>query len=99
GKSLAGALGGGGGGSGGGAPTPAVSGFFSRAGVPLGAPPPARCATAPLGRTAVILEGKRVIVSGVGPGLGGEVARIALRDGARVVIAARNAEKLATIAK
>ena len=47
----------------------------------------------------MILEGKRVIVSGVGPGLGGEVARIALRDGARVVIAARNAEKLATIAK
>lgn len=47
----------------------------------------------------MILAGKTVIVSGVGPGLGGEVARIALRDGAQVVIAARNAEKLASIAK
>jgi NAD(P)-dependent dehydrogenase (short-subunit alcohol dehydrogenase family) len=47
----------------------------------------------------VVLADKTVIVSGVGPGLGGEVARIAVRDGARVVIGARNAEKLAGIAK
>jgi NAD(P)-dependent dehydrogenase (short-subunit alcohol dehydrogenase family) len=47
----------------------------------------------------VILEGKTVIVSGVGPGLGGEVARTALRDGAKVVIAARGAAKLEAIAK
>ena len=42
----------------------------------------------------MILHGKTVIVSGVGPGLGGEVARLALRDEANVVIAARSAEKL-----
>jgi NAD(P)-dependent dehydrogenase (short-subunit alcohol dehydrogenase family) len=47
----------------------------------------------------VILQGKTVIVSGVGPGLGGEVARIALRDGANVVIGARNAAKLEAIAR
>jgi NAD(P)-dependent dehydrogenase (short-subunit alcohol dehydrogenase family) len=47
----------------------------------------------------MLLEGKRVIVSGVGPGLGGEVAKIAVRDGARVVIAARGAAKLDAIAK
>jgi NAD(P)-dependent dehydrogenase (short-subunit alcohol dehydrogenase family) len=48
---------------------------------------------------AVILQGKTVIVSGVGPGLGGAVARCAARDGANVVIAARNAQKLEAIAK
>ncbi len=47
----------------------------------------------------MILQGKTVIVSGVGPGLGGEVARCAVRDGANVVIAARNAGKLEGIAK
>jgi NAD(P)-dependent dehydrogenase (short-subunit alcohol dehydrogenase family) len=47
----------------------------------------------------LVLSGKTVIVSGVGPGLGGEVARIALRDGAQVVIAARGAAKLEAIAK
>ncbi len=46
----------------------------------------------------MILEGKTVVVSGVGPGLGGEVARIAVRDGARVVIGARNAERLQALA-
>jgi NAD(P)-dependent dehydrogenase (short-subunit alcohol dehydrogenase family) len=46
----------------------------------------------------MILEGKTVIVSGVGPGLGGEVARLAVRDGANVVVAARSAEKLAAAA-
>ncbi|HKJ25224.1 MAG TPA: SDR family oxidoreductase [Myxococcota bacterium] len=47
----------------------------------------------------MILEGKTVVVSGVGPGLGREVAACALRDGANVAIAARTQEKLATIAK
>jgi NAD(P)-dependent dehydrogenase (short-subunit alcohol dehydrogenase family) len=42
----------------------------------------------------VILEGKTVIVTGVGPGLGKEIARCALRDGANVVLAARTKEKL-----
>ena len=46
----------------------------------------------------MILEGKTVIVSGVGPGLGGEVARLALRDGANVVVAARSADKLTAAA-
>jgi len=47
----------------------------------------------------VILEGKTVVVSGVGPGLGREVAACALRDGARVAIAARTESKLADLAK
>ncbi len=47
----------------------------------------------------MILEDKTVLVSGVGPGLGGEVARIAHRDGARVVIGARSEERLQGIAK
>ncbi|HZO08846.1 MAG TPA: SDR family oxidoreductase [Myxococcota bacterium] len=47
----------------------------------------------------MILAGKTVIVSGVGPGLGGEVARCAVRDGANVVIGARNGPKLDAIAK
>ena len=47
----------------------------------------------------MILQGKTVIVSGVGPGLGGAIARCALRDGANVVVGARNAERLAAAAK
>jgi len=46
----------------------------------------------------VILEGKTVVVSGVGPGLGREIAVAAARDGASVVIGARteaNLEKAA----
>ena len=46
-----------------------------------------------------MLQDKTVVVSGVGPGLGGEIARIAVRDGARVVIGARGGDKLAGIAK
>lgn len=46
----------------------------------------------------MILDGKTVIVSGVGPGLGGEVARLAVRDGANVVVAARSADKLSAFA-
>jgi NAD(P)-dependent dehydrogenase (short-subunit alcohol dehydrogenase family) len=45
-----------------------------------------------------ILENKTVIVAGVGPGLGGEIARLALRDGANVVIAARTEDKLIALA-
>jgi NAD(P)-dependent dehydrogenase (short-subunit alcohol dehydrogenase family) len=42
----------------------------------------------------MILEGKTVLVTGVGTGLGREVAEIALRDGANLVIAARTASTL-----
>ena len=47
----------------------------------------------------MILEGKTVVVCGVGPGLGREVAAAALRDGARVVLAARSSAKLEAAAK
>ena len=46
----------------------------------------------------MILEGKTVVVSGVGPGLGREIAVAAARDGANVVLGARtqaNLEKAA----
>jgi NAD(P)-dependent dehydrogenase (short-subunit alcohol dehydrogenase family) len=46
----------------------------------------------------MILEGKTVVVTGVGPGLGGEMAKIVLRDGGNVVLAARTAAKLEAIA-
>jgi len=46
----------------------------------------------------LILEGKTIAVSGVGPGLGREIARIGLRDGANVVVGARNEERLGKIA-
>ena len=45
------------------------------------------------------LGGKVIIVVGAGPGLGHEVARLAARDGALVVLAARNADRLVTSAK
>jgi NAD(P)-dependent dehydrogenase (short-subunit alcohol dehydrogenase family) len=44
------------------------------------------------------LEGKTVLVAGVGPGLGREVAAAAIREGARVVAVARNQERLQGIA-
>jgi NAD(P)-dependent dehydrogenase (short-subunit alcohol dehydrogenase family) len=46
----------------------------------------------------VILEGKTVVITGVGPGLGAETARLALRDGANIVMAARKQERLAAFA-
>ncbi|MGH0034463.1 MAG: SDR family oxidoreductase [Myxococcota bacterium] len=46
----------------------------------------------------MILEDKVVVVSGVGPGLGREIAATALRDGARVVIGARTESKLEALA-
>jgi NAD(P)-dependent dehydrogenase (short-subunit alcohol dehydrogenase family) len=42
----------------------------------------------------MILEGRTVLVTGVRAGLGAEVARLALRDGANVVIAARTEKVL-----
>jgi NAD(P)-dependent dehydrogenase (short-subunit alcohol dehydrogenase family) len=45
----------------------------------------------------MLLDGKVVIVSGVGPGLGQANARALAREGATVVLAARNAEYLATV--
>lgn len=47
----------------------------------------------------MLLENKTVVVVGVGPGLGREVAEAALRDGANVVIAARRADALIETAK
>jgi NAD(P)-dependent dehydrogenase (short-subunit alcohol dehydrogenase family) len=46
----------------------------------------------------MILEGKTVLVTGVGNGLGRECAASALRDGANVVLAARTEETLTAIA-
>jgi NAD(P)-dependent dehydrogenase (short-subunit alcohol dehydrogenase family) len=46
----------------------------------------------------MILEGKSVVVCGVGLGLGGEVARLCVRDGARVMLAARTDSVVATLA-
>src|SRR2546430_17323471 len=42
----------------------------------------------------MILEGKTVIVSGVGPGLGREIAATSARDGANVVMGARTQANL-----
>jgi NAD(P)-dependent dehydrogenase (short-subunit alcohol dehydrogenase family) len=47
----------------------------------------------------MLLDGKTVIVTGVGGGLGRECATSAFREGANVVIAARTQETLDTIAK
>jgi len=46
----------------------------------------------------VILEGKTVVVTGVGAGLGSEIARCAIRDGANVMLAARTEAKLEAVA-
>ncbi len=46
----------------------------------------------------MILEGKTVLVTGVGHGLGRECAASALRDGANVMMASRSPEALAGIA-
>jgi NAD(P)-dependent dehydrogenase (short-subunit alcohol dehydrogenase family) len=47
----------------------------------------------------MLVQDKTIVVCGVGPGLGREVAEAALRDGARVVVAARKADALAEQAK
>ncbi len=46
-----------------------------------------------------MLAGKTVFVCGAGPGLGREVALAALREGARVALAARNESRLNSLAK
>ena len=47
----------------------------------------------------MILEGKTVVVCGVGAGLGAEVARLAVRDGANLVLGARTESQLEAVAK
>lgn len=47
----------------------------------------------------MLLQDRTVVVCGVGPGLGLEVAKAALRDGANVVVAARRADALAEHAR
>jgi len=46
-----------------------------------------------------MLEGKTIVVAGVGPGLGGQIGRLAYREGANVVLAARTPEGLEAVAK
>src|SRR5690606_40795294 len=48
---------------------------------------------------AGLLDGKVVVISGVGPGLGRGLALQCARAGADVVLAARNEERLAEVAK
>jgi NAD(P)-dependent dehydrogenase (short-subunit alcohol dehydrogenase family) len=48
--------------------------------------------------SVMILAGKTVVVTGVGPGLGREVARLVLRDGGNAVLGARDEEKLGRLA-
>lgn len=45
-----------------------------------------------------MLDGKTIVIAGAGPGLGREIGRLALRDGANVVLAARTREKLTGLA-
>jgi len=47
---------------------------------------------------AMILDNKVLVVAGVGPGLGREIVRLAVRDGAKVMIAARREDGLAATA-
>ena len=46
-----------------------------------------------------MLEGKTILVTGVGTGLGREVACQCVRDGARVVLGARTASQLEAVAR
>jgi len=46
----------------------------------------------------MMLEGKTMLVAGVGTGLGGQIARLAFKEGANVVLAARNQANLEAIA-
>jgi NAD(P)-dependent dehydrogenase (short-subunit alcohol dehydrogenase family) len=47
----------------------------------------------------MILQDKNVVICGVGDGLGGEIAKIAIRDGANLVMGARNEDRLRTMAE
>ena len=46
----------------------------------------------------MLLQDKVIAISGVGPGLGAELARVCLADGARVALGARTAERLDALA-
>lgn len=46
-----------------------------------------------------MLRERTLVIAGVGPGLGEETARIALREGANVVLGARSRDKVASIAE
>jgi NAD(P)-dependent dehydrogenase (short-subunit alcohol dehydrogenase family) len=52
-----------------------------------------------LKETPMIVEGKTLVVCGVGSGLGSEIARVAYRDGANLVLAARTQASLEAAAK
>lgn len=45
----------------------------------------------------MLLEGKTIVISGVGPGMGQSLARLAAREGANVGLGARNAAFLAQV--
>ena len=45
-----------------------------------------------------MLQDRTIVVTGVGPGLGSEVARVVLRDGGNVMLAARSGDRLSEIA-
>lgn len=46
-----------------------------------------------------MLDGKTIVVAGVGTGLGGQIGRLAHREGANVVLAARRRESLEEVAR
>src|SRR5437764_9451114 len=48
---------------------------------------------------AALLDGRTMVVSGVGPGLGREIAAIAVREGANVVMGARREANLRSAAE
>ena len=45
------------------------------------------------------LDGKTIVIAGVGPGLGEETARAVLREGGQVVLGARHVDRLSAIAR
>ena len=47
----------------------------------------------------MLLDGKTIVISGTGPGLGQALARLAAAEGARVVLGARNGGYLAEVAR
>ena len=47
----------------------------------------------------MLLEGTTMVVSGVGPGLGREIAATAVREGASVMMGARREENLEAAAR
>src|SRR5262249_25356800 len=49
-------------------------------------------------RSGMLLEGKVVVISGVGPGMGQSLARIAAAEGAKVGLGARNGAFLEEVA-